>query len=176
MEFPACATLWQGNCIRWQHLIFLFMYIVQLHKEDWGILHMLGCVCSAVGPDLHSNNSNCLVLTPHRQLGNLYLTYTHICLCMVIYLSLYLYIYLSIYLSIHIIILYSLSRRPTGFLVVTCVTKNTIGLHCSSCIFNPFALNSCQADYKHSVSGTFEYKGQLSSTSKFCGTYVRGRT
>ena len=43
VEFPACATLWQGNCIRWQHLIFLFMYIVQLYKEDWGILHMLGC-------------------------------------------------------------------------------------------------------------------------------------
>ena len=21
----------------------LFMYIVQLHKEDWGILHMMGC-------------------------------------------------------------------------------------------------------------------------------------
>ena len=21
----------------------LFMYIVQLYKEDWGILHMLGC-------------------------------------------------------------------------------------------------------------------------------------
>ena len=42
VEFPACATLWQGNYIRWQHLS-LFMYIVQLYKEDWGILHMLGC-------------------------------------------------------------------------------------------------------------------------------------
>ena len=43
VEFPACATLWQGNSIRWQHLIFLFIYIVQLYKEDWGILRMLGC-------------------------------------------------------------------------------------------------------------------------------------
>ena len=42
VEFPACATLWQGNYIRWQHLS-LFMYIVQLHKEDWGILCMVGC-------------------------------------------------------------------------------------------------------------------------------------
>ena len=42
VEFRACATLWQGNYIRWQHLS-LFMYIVQLYKEDWGILRMLGC-------------------------------------------------------------------------------------------------------------------------------------
>ena len=42
VEFPACATLWQGNCIRWQHLIFLFIYIDQLYK-DWGILRMLAC-------------------------------------------------------------------------------------------------------------------------------------
>ena len=48
VEFPACATLWQGNCIRWQHLIFLFIYIVQLYKEDWGILHMLGCQAVAL--------------------------------------------------------------------------------------------------------------------------------
>ena len=43
VEFPACATLWQGNCIRWQHLIFLFMYMVQLYKEDWTTLCMLDC-------------------------------------------------------------------------------------------------------------------------------------
>ena len=43
VEFPACGTLWQGNCIRWQQLIFLFMFKFQLYKEDWGILHMLGC-------------------------------------------------------------------------------------------------------------------------------------
>ena len=48
VEFPACATLWQGNCIRWQHLIFLFMYMVQLYKEDWTILHMLGCQAIAL--------------------------------------------------------------------------------------------------------------------------------
>ena len=43
VEFPACDTLWQGNCIRWHYLIFLFMYIVQVYKGDWGILRMLGC-------------------------------------------------------------------------------------------------------------------------------------
>ena len=43
VEFPAFAALWQGNCIRWQHPIFLFIYIDQLYKEDWGILRMLGC-------------------------------------------------------------------------------------------------------------------------------------
>ena len=44
VEFPACATLWQGGIyIRWQHLILFFIYIVQLYKEDWGILRMLGC-------------------------------------------------------------------------------------------------------------------------------------
>ena len=42
VEFPACATLRQGNYIRWQHLS-LFMHMFQLYKEDWGILHMLGC-------------------------------------------------------------------------------------------------------------------------------------
>ena len=47
VEFPASATLWQGNYIRWQHLS-LFMYIVQLYKEDWGILHMLGCQAIAL--------------------------------------------------------------------------------------------------------------------------------
>ena len=33
----------RGIYIRWQHLILLFIYIVQLYKEDWGILRMLGC-------------------------------------------------------------------------------------------------------------------------------------
>ena len=37
---PPCG---KGIYIRWQHLIFLFMYIVQLYKEDWTILRMLGC-------------------------------------------------------------------------------------------------------------------------------------
>ena len=33
-----------GECsIRWHHLISFIMYIVQLYKEDWTILHMLGC-------------------------------------------------------------------------------------------------------------------------------------
>ena len=29
--------------ICWQHLISFIMYIIQLYKEDWAILHMLGC-------------------------------------------------------------------------------------------------------------------------------------
>ena len=29
--------------IRWQHLISFIIYIVQLHKEDWAMLRMLGC-------------------------------------------------------------------------------------------------------------------------------------
>ena len=36
---PLCG---KGIYIRWQHLIFIIMYIVQLYK-DWTILHMLGC-------------------------------------------------------------------------------------------------------------------------------------
>ena len=44
VEFPASATLWQREFyIRWQHLISFIIYIVQPYKEDWGILHMLGC-------------------------------------------------------------------------------------------------------------------------------------
>ena len=45
---------------------FSVIYIVQLYKEDLGNL----AVCWAVGPALQSNSSNCLVLIPHRQLGN----------------------------------------------------------------------------------------------------------
>ena len=40
---PSMCHLVARDCIRWQHLIFLFIYIVQLYKEDWGILRMLGC-------------------------------------------------------------------------------------------------------------------------------------
>ena len=43
-----CATLWQEIYIRWQHLIFIIMYKVQLYKEDWTILHMLGCQAIAL--------------------------------------------------------------------------------------------------------------------------------
>ena len=44
VEFPACATLWQGNLHKVPAPYFLsFIYIVQLYKEDWVILHMLGC-------------------------------------------------------------------------------------------------------------------------------------
>ena len=44
VEFPACATLWQGNLHKVAAPYFLsFIYIVQPYKEDWVILHMLGC-------------------------------------------------------------------------------------------------------------------------------------
>ena len=44
VEFPACATLWQGNLHKVATPYFLsFIYIVQLYKEDWVILCMLGC-------------------------------------------------------------------------------------------------------------------------------------
>ena len=71
VEFPACGTLWQGNCIRWQHFIFLFMYIVQLYKEDWGILHMLGCQAVA-HPSTEQMDRNILVedkLSPDLKYG-----------------------------------------------------------------------------------------------------------
>ena len=39
-----CATLWQGNLHKVAAPYFLlFMYMVQLYKEDWTVLHMLGC-------------------------------------------------------------------------------------------------------------------------------------
>ena len=38
----------RGIYLRWQNLIFLFMYMVQLYKEDWTILHMLGCQAIAL--------------------------------------------------------------------------------------------------------------------------------
>ena len=38
-----CATLWQGNLHKVAAPYFCFMYIVQLYKEDWGILRTLGC-------------------------------------------------------------------------------------------------------------------------------------
>ena len=39
-----CYLVARGIYIRWQHLIFCFVLftIVQLYKEDWGILRMLG--------------------------------------------------------------------------------------------------------------------------------------
>ena len=44
-----CATLWQGNLhkVAAPHLP-LFIYKVQLYKEDWTILHMLGCQAIAL--------------------------------------------------------------------------------------------------------------------------------
>ena len=44
-----CATLWQRNLHKVAAPYFLlFMYMVQLYKEDWTILHMLGCQAIAL--------------------------------------------------------------------------------------------------------------------------------
>ena len=45
VEFPASATLWQGNLhkVAAPYFCFVLYTIVQLYKEDWGILRMLGC-------------------------------------------------------------------------------------------------------------------------------------
>ena len=43
-----CHLVARGIYIRWQHLIFVLCTIVQLYKEDWGILHMLGCEAIAL--------------------------------------------------------------------------------------------------------------------------------
>ena len=44
VEFPECATFWQGNLHKVAAPYFLlFMFMVQLYKEDWTILCMLGC-------------------------------------------------------------------------------------------------------------------------------------
>ena len=49
VELPACATLWQGNLHKVAApYLLLFMYMVQLYKEDWTILHMLGCQAIAL--------------------------------------------------------------------------------------------------------------------------------
>ena len=49
VEFPACATLWHGGLHKVAAPYFLlFMYIVQLYKEDMTILHILGCRAIAV--------------------------------------------------------------------------------------------------------------------------------
>ena len=58
----------RGICIRWQHLIFVLFY-----AQWFSCIKKIGecCVCWAVRPVLHSSSSNCLVLIPHTQLGNL---------------------------------------------------------------------------------------------------------
>ena len=49
MGFPACATLCRGIYIKVVAPYFLlFMYIIQLYKEEWTILHMLGCQAVAL--------------------------------------------------------------------------------------------------------------------------------
>ena len=46
---PRCYLVAGEFSIRWQQLIsFIIMYIVQLYKEDWAILHMLGCQAIAL--------------------------------------------------------------------------------------------------------------------------------
>ena len=49
VEFPACATLLQGNLHKVAAPYFLsFIYIHQLYKEDRTILRMLGCQAVAL--------------------------------------------------------------------------------------------------------------------------------
>ena len=49
VEFPACATLWQGGFHKVTALYFLlFTYMVQLYQEEWIILHVLGCQAVAL--------------------------------------------------------------------------------------------------------------------------------
>ena len=43
-----CHLVARGIYIRWQHLIFVVCTIVQLYKEDWGIMCMLGCQAVAL--------------------------------------------------------------------------------------------------------------------------------
>ena len=40
---PGCHIVAVEFSIRWQHLISFIMHIVQLYKEAWAILRMLGC-------------------------------------------------------------------------------------------------------------------------------------
>ena len=43
-----CHFVARGIYIRWQHLIFVLCTVVQLYKEDWELLHMLGCQAVAL--------------------------------------------------------------------------------------------------------------------------------
>ena len=64
VEFLACATLWQGNLHKVAAPYFLlFMYMVQLYKEDWTILHMLGCWAIALPSTKQIANLYCLLST-----------------------------------------------------------------------------------------------------------------
>ena len=55
-----CHLVARGIYIRWQHLILLFIYIVQLYKEDWGILRMLGCRAVAL-----PSTEQIVIILPH---------------------------------------------------------------------------------------------------------------
>ena len=43
VEFPVLCHLVVREFTQGGSTLFLFMYIVQLYKEDWEILRMLGC-------------------------------------------------------------------------------------------------------------------------------------
>ena len=45
---PKCHLVRGKFSISLQHLISFIMYIVQLYKENWPILHMLGCQAVAL--------------------------------------------------------------------------------------------------------------------------------
>ena len=58
-----CATLWKGNLHRVAALYFLlFVNMIQLYKEDWTILRMLGCWAVALPSTeqivLHTDDNN----------------------------------------------------------------------------------------------------------------------
>ena len=65
-----CHLVARGIYIRWQHLIFVLFY-----AQKFCCIKKIGesYICWAVGPALQSNSSSCLVLIPHRQLGNFFM-------------------------------------------------------------------------------------------------------
>ena len=54
---PRCLLKGGEFSIRWHHFISFIMDIVQLYKEDWAILHMLGCQAIAL-PSTEQENAN----------------------------------------------------------------------------------------------------------------------
>ena len=68
VEFPVlCHLVAREFTIRWQHLIFIIIYIVQLYKEDWGILRMLGCraIALPITKQIVENLLTALGMNPH---------------------------------------------------------------------------------------------------------------
>ena len=72
-----CHLVARGIYIRWQHLILLFIYIVQLYKEDWGILRMLGCRAVALPSTEQIVRDFSSIQNKHRDTN----VYPDVCLC-----------------------------------------------------------------------------------------------